>query len=150
MIGGKSGRSSVSLSVALALVATLIGGCLAGKEENVAETAPAQSSGGTDTWTTIQRDVLSGCGCHQAAPGQSNGNVSYRAGDYADVANQDGKLSLDGTRDWRVYSIVKRYNAQQSSLYLTITGTAGLPTMPAVSAADQARILAWIQAGAPQ
>ncbi|MBI4082502.1 MAG: hypothetical protein HY423_07820 [Candidatus Lambdaproteobacteria bacterium] len=145
MFDWKTGAASVSLSAALLLMALVLGGCLVDQDENVAGT-PAASSGTGDTWTTIQRDVLSGCSCHQAAP--TGVQAGFRAEDYLEVVNADGKNGQYG--DLRSFSIVKRRNPSQSTLYLTVTRAAGMPVMPAVSAADQARIFDWIQAGAPQ
>jgi hypothetical protein len=148
--------------------ALLLGGCLAEKGEppsatTVTGTGGSGGTGGgggtatstpttTETWTKIQAVLAapsSGtCNCHQNAPAGSNGNVGFRAGDYAAIANVTSP-------NFSQYSIVKKSDSANSTLYLMASGGispagAFAATNMKLSAAEAARIKDWIDGGAPQ
>ncbi|MBI4081352.1 MAG: hypothetical protein HY423_01950 [Candidatus Lambdaproteobacteria bacterium] len=132
--------------VAVLLLSALLAlaGCRADEDRTsaIADTG-GTGGGGADTWSTIQSQVISGCSCHTASTSHTTNPIGFQSGDYAFLVNQDS------VKDNR-YSIVKRYNPDQSTLYLTSQGAAGMPLGMSLGTAALQRLQDWINAGAPQ
>ena len=131
------------MAALLLLAGWLLAGCLA--EDGVE--GFYDPNGGGDTWVTIQSSVISGCSCHNSAPGASNGNISFST--YAGVF---GVTSVLSPSDW-VVATTANGGAGASTLYKVAVGTLATPTFPnamVMSDANVTRIADWIDAGAPE
>jgi len=129
------------------------GGGTTGMTGDTATTGDMATTGdpSAPTFTNVQAIFGAACGCHLAAPGVGNGNLSLAMADaYANIFNKPS-VGLPAM------NLITPMDPSQSYLYLKLTGefvAAGgkgdkMPLGPALAPDQLMLIQEWIDAGAP-